>query len=119
MYFHDRRSNSAIVPSPSVTQPKPARKPAVAPHDALVLGSARNAAKFADINSAKMNERPKILPILLLFRSSCVKLLADIQTRPNNAGEYQSPPIRKVETAAGTPASQFKWGIVPPGNFLR
>src|ERR1039458_4639447 len=24
MYFHDRRSNSAIVPSPSVTQPKPA-----------------------------------------------------------------------------------------------
>src|SRR5580658_726046 len=108
MYFHDRRSNSAIVPSPNVTQPKPARKPAVAPQVALVLGSARNAAKFADINSAKTNDRPKILAILLLFRSSCVKLLADIQARPNKAGEYQSPPIRKVETAAATTASQFR-----------
>src|SRR5271165_5259096 len=108
MYFHDRRSNSAIVPSPSVTQPKPARKPAVAPHTALVLGSARNAAKFADINNPKMNDKPKILAVLLLFKSSCVNLLADIQARPNKAVEYQSPPIRKVDTAAATTASQFR-----------
>src|SRR5580698_4597784 len=107
-YFHGRRSNSAMVPSLSVTQPKPARKPAVAPHAGVVLASARNAARFADINSAKIKDSPKTLAMLLLFRSSCVKLLADIQARPNNAGEYQSPPITNVETAAAKTASQFR-----------
>ena len=31
MYFHERRSNKAMIAKISVDQPKPARKPAVAP----------------------------------------------------------------------------------------
>src|ERR1700722_18000313 len=111
MYFQERRSNRAMVAIPRATHPKPARNPAVAPHAALVLGSARKAARFADIMSAKIKERPKIFAMLLLARSSPVKLLTDIQARPNNAGEYQSPPSTKVETAADRTASQLRCGI--------
>src|SRR5271169_203806 len=100
MYFQDRRSNSAMVAIPSATQPNPARKPAVAPQAALVFGSARKAARFAAMIMAKMSARPKILIMLLLARSASLKLLTAIQARPNRTGEYQRPPIRKVETAA-------------------
>src|SRR5277367_2661328 len=111
MYFHERRSNKAMVAIPRATHPKPARNPAVAPQTALVFGSARNAARFADIISAKRNERLKIFAILLLARSSLVKLLTDIQARPNIAGEYQSPPSTNVEAAADRTASQLRCGM--------
>src|SRR5580704_7117338 len=111
MYFHERRSNRPIVAMASVTQPKPARKPAVAPHTAVVLGSARNAARFAAMITAKISDSPKILSILLLAKSVSEKLLADIQARPNKALEYQSPPSTKVETAAARTASELMCGI--------
>src|ERR1022692_323641 len=111
MYFQERRSNRAMVAIPSATQPKPARNPAVAPHEALVLGSARKAARFAAMITAKTRARPKIFIILLFARSASVRLLTDIHARPNRAGEYQSPPSAKVETAAARTASQLMCGI--------
>src|SRR5271155_1406005 len=92
MYFHERRSNRAIVAIARATQPKPARKPAVAPQAALVLGSARKAARFAAMITSKSSARPKIFVILPLAKSASVRLLTDIHARPNKTGEYQSPP---------------------------
>src|SRR5580704_2448605 len=111
MYFQERRSNSAIVAIASATHPKPARKPAVAPQLAVVFGSARNAARFAAMITAKTSDRPKILTILPLARSASSRLFTDIQARPNKAFEYQRPPRTKVETAAATTASQLMCGI--------
>src|ERR1700752_1103817 len=107
MYFHDLRSNRLMTPSPRATHPKPARKPAVAPQAAVVLGSARNRARLAAMSSEKMNEKPKILPVLPFCRSGSVNQHSAIQERPKRAGEYHSPPRTKVEIAAATTASQF------------
>src|ERR1700733_3900836 len=111
MYFQERRSNKAIVAIPSATHPNPARKPAVAPQAAVVFGSARKAARFAAMITAKTNARPKIMAMLLLARSASLRLLADIQARPNRAFEYHSPPSTKVETAAARTANQLICGI--------
>src|ERR1700741_2170226 len=111
MYFHERRSKSAMVATPRVTHPKPARNPAAAPHSGVVFASATNAARFADLSNAKTNVRPKIFGRLPRLRSSWVKLLVDIHARPKRAGEYQRPPIANVETAAARTASQFRCGI--------
>src|SRR5882672_5035208 len=117
-YFHERRSNREMVAIPRVTQPKPARNPAVAPQLAVVFGSARNAARFAAMRSANRRDRPKILGMLDLLSSASLRLLTDIQGRPNSAFEYQRPPIRKVETAAATTASQLMCIEVSPGKCI-
>src|ERR1700689_1705790 len=98
MYFHARRPTSAIVAMDRATQPKPARNPAVAPQEAVVLGSARKAARFAAMITAKSSDRPKIFAMLPLAKSASERLLADIQALPNKALEYQSPPTTKLET---------------------
>src|SRR5271166_5247617 len=100
-----------MVAMASATQPKPARKPAVAPQTAVVFGSARKAARFAAMITAKISDRPKILAMLPLAKSASDKLLADIHAEPNKALEYQSPPRRKVETAAASTASQLICGM--------
>src|SRR5689334_596369 len=107
MYFQDFRSKSAIMAIPSATHPKPARKPAVAPHEVVVLASARNIARFADISNEKTKARPKTLPMFRLPSSSVVKWVSAIQARPKMAGEYQSPPSAKAEKAAARTANQF------------
>src|ERR1022692_3660269 len=111
MYFQERRSNRAMVAMASATHPKPARKPAAAPQTAVVLGSARKAARFAAMITAKISDKPKILIMLLLAKSASERLLTDIQARPNKALEYQSPPRTKVETAAARTASQLICGM--------
>src|ERR1700678_3819505 len=110
-YCQERRSNSAMVAMESATQPKPARKPAAAPQEAVAFGSARNAARFAAMITEKTSDRPKIFAILFLAKSASERLFADIQARPNKALEYQSPPRTKLETAAVSTASQLICGI--------
>src|SRR5580693_9642319 len=100
-----------MVAMASATQPKPARKPAVAPQTAVVLGPARKAARFAAMITAKISVKPKILNMLLLPKSASERLLADIQAWPNKALEYHSPPRTKVETAAATTASKLICGM--------
>src|SRR5215475_3086969 len=99
-YFQDFCSNKAIIPSPSATQPNPARKPAVAPQAVLVLGSARNAARFAAISTENKNEKPKVFGRLPVRIWSSDKPTSFCQARPNRIGEYHSPPRTNVETAA-------------------
>src|ERR1700678_2933554 len=111
MYFQERRSNSAMVAMESATQPKPTKKPAVAPQEAVVLGSARNAARFAAMITEKTRDRPNVLAILRWAKSASERLLADIQARPNRALEYQSPPRAKLDTAAVSTASQLICGM--------
>src|SRR5215831_18444434 len=112
-YFSERRSKREMVAMPSVTQPKPARNPAVAPQLALVLGSARKAARLMAITSAKTKARLKIFAMFDFARSSWFSWLTDIQARPKSAGEYQSPPSTNVEIAAASTASQLMCGIEP------
>src|SRR5436189_5917628 len=80
-----------------------ARKPAVIPQVISVFcaqsagqpagESARNMARLMAINTEKTNVNPKILPLLLFFISSSLRLFSLIQAFPKSPGEYQIPPI--------------------------
>ena len=85
----------------------PAKKPAVAPQDVVVVGSAKNAARLADDISANKAVKPNILPVLPAFISSCVSLLSAIQELPKTFGLYQRPPTAKAEIAATKTAGQL------------
>src|ERR1700761_1297730 len=88
-------------------QPKPARKPAVAPHEVVVLGSLRNIARLIDITSVRMKLMPKTLPIFVAGGGS-PKPLARCQALPKIAGEYQRPPSTKAEIAATRMAQKLR-----------
>src|ERR1041385_951229 len=85
----------------------PARKPAVAPHDALVFASARNMARLIAITSEKIAVKPNILPLLPCFICSSDKLLSIIHALPKSWREYQIPPTAKAESPATITASQL------------
>ena len=90
-----------------VTQPKPAKKPAMAPQEAVVFASLRNSAKLKAITIEKSKVSPKIFGIYLFLRSSGEKWFSFIQAFPKRSGEYQSPPIQKFESAATITANQL------------
>src|SRR5262245_25194193 len=85
----------------------PASAPATIPHTRSGLPPARKKARFTAATSDSTNEPPKILPVPPFFRSASVKPLADIHGRANSSGEYQTPPTRKVESAATSAPSQL------------
>src|ERR1700742_3120733 len=107
MWVHEHFSKKAIIPSPAATHPTPASAPAIIPHKIVVLGSAKNMARFADMTSAKMNDPPKARALLKPATCSSLNPFTRIQTLPNNIGEYQRPPMRNVERAAAKTASQL------------
>src|SRR5580704_1623674 len=116
MCFQVRRSNNPIMEIESATHPKPARKPAVAPHGVVVFGSFKNMARLIAIASEKTSDRPNIFAALPRFRSSSVKPQALIHAFPKNIREYHNPPKTNIDNAAATMASQFKFarGISTP-----
>ena len=89
------------------THPNPAKKPAIAPQLAVVLASFKNIARLKAITIEKRNVSPKILDIFPFFKSSSVNLFSFIHTFPKSSGEYQSPPIKKFESAAVITANQL------------
>jgi hypothetical protein len=97
-----------MVPIESITQPNPARNPAVAPQAALVLESFRNIARFAAMINANKNEKPKMTAVFPRLRSSFVNPHALIHAFPKRIGEYHRPPRTNVDTAAAIIANQFK-----------
>src|SRR5580658_1022658 len=100
-----RRSNNDTMPKPIVTQPKPARKPASAPHAVVVLGSFRNMARFNDITRLRTQVMPKTLP-MFAAGGSLVNPLARFHALPKSK-LYQIPPIGKAEMAATRMAQGF------------
>ena len=85
----------------------PARNPAVAPQLVVVVGVAKNAARFADDIRENTAVKPNILALLPFFMSSSVSLLSVIQAVPKTFGLYQIPPIAKEDRAATTTAGQL------------
>jgi hypothetical protein len=119
MYLVDLRSNCPIIKMDIATQPNPARNPAMAPQPAVVPASFKNMPKLNAITNEKRNVRPKILAMFPFFMSSSEKLFSFIHIFPNNAGEYQSPPIRKFDKAATMTAIQLGVEMSIMGLFLR
>src|SRR4051812_15711055 len=85
----------------------PANKPAVAPHEVVVVGSAKKAARLAaDINENSA-AKPNVLPISDFFIWSSDKLLSFIHVLPNTSGLYHRPPTAKPAMAATKTAGQL------------
>src|SRR5579862_4837727 len=91
---------------PIATQPKPARKPAVAPHTAVVFGSFRNIARLTAMTRLITNVMAKVLGPAAGGVEP--KALAFIHALPNRTGEYQRPPTRKAENAAARIAQRLR-----------
>src|ERR1700744_4936377 len=87
-------------------QPKPARKPAVAPQDRLVSLLFRNMARLTAMTKVQISARTSVLAIPV-FGPSGLILFARIQAFPNKTGEYQSAPNTKALRVATTIANQF------------
>src|ERR1700733_13100381 len=116
MCFQVRRSNNPIIAIESATHPKPARKPAVAPQEAVDFGSFKNMARLMAITSEKTNDSPDMFAALPCFRSSSVRPQAVIHAFPMSGFEYHNPPKTNIDNAAATMAGQFKFarGISAP-----
>src|SRR5512146_739480 len=99
-----------MIATASATQPKPASNPAVAPHQAVVFGSARNIARFAAMSNENTNDSPNTFAIFG-GRSSARNPFSVIHALPNSAGEYHNPPRTKVDSAAATTAHQFTYCV--------
>src|SRR5689334_18691526 len=95
------------MPIPIATQPKPARKPAVAPQAKVVLGSLRNMARLKAMTRLNTKLSAKTFAVAV-GDSSAAKRFAFFQAVPNIMGEYQSPPTRKADTAATRIAQMFR-----------
>jgi len=86
----------------------PAKRPASAPHEAVVAGVARKAAKLAELISANKAVKPNIFALLALaLMCSLVRLLSVSHALPNKIGEYHNPPTIKADKAATTTAGQL------------
>src|ERR1700722_15507069 len=86
------------------TQPKPARKPAVAPHARVVLASLRNMAKLNAITRLKTKLRTNTFAPA--GGGSLVNPLARFHA-PLKSAEYQTPPTRNADSAATRIAQIF------------
>src|SRR5947199_5623096 len=86
---------------PMKHHPKPARNPAVAPQEAVVVGASRNFARLNAITRLSIKLRPKTLPILVGGAVSA-KPLAARQGLSSTA--YQPPPRTNAEIPATSTA---------------
>jgi hypothetical protein len=89
------------------TQPNPAKKPAIIPQLVVVILSFKNIARLNAITNENRNVSPKIFGIFPFFMSSSENLFSCIHIFPNNIGEYQSPPIKKLDNVATIIAYQL------------
>ncbi len=85
----------------------PAKKPAVAPHEVVVVGTAKKAARLADDIKQKNAVKPKVRAMFDFCTCSCDRLLSTIHMLPNTFGLYQTPPTAKLDRAATNTAGQL------------
>lgn len=86
----------------------PASAPAVIPHKMPDSGP-RKAARFNEIISERINDNPKILPLLNCLMVSSDSLFSFIHAPAKSRGEYHKPPIIKNDTAATSTARKLIW----------
>ena len=85
----------------------PAKKPAVAPHEVVVVGSAKKAARLAAAINENIAVNPKVFAMFDFSICSWLRLLSFIQAVPNTEGLYHKPPIAKLDMAATNTAGQL------------